>query len=94
AWHWTNIGYYSTTTAAAAAYMAYHNSTAASSKQARSYQIKDTINADYKTVYLFDSSGALVGNVTIQYVVNPDYDPNGEPPQDQTIPLTPELLGA
>ncbi|ARG31806.1 virulence factor TspB C-terminal domain-related protein [Acinetobacter baumannii] len=94
AWHWTNIGYYSTTTAAAAAYMAYHNSTAVSSKQARSYQIKDTINADYKTVYLFDSSGVLVGNVTIQYVVNPDYDPNGEPPQDQTIPLTPELLGA
>lgn len=53
AWHWTNIGYYSTPTEAAVAYMAYHNSTAASSKQARSYQIKDTINADYKTVYLF-----------------------------------------
>ncbi|HHP4778951.1 virulence factor TspB C-terminal domain-related protein [Acinetobacter baumannii] len=81
AWHWTNIGYYSTPTEAAVAYMAYHNSTASSSKQAASYQIKDTISDKSKTVNLFDSSGTLVGLATIQWLLNPNYDPNA-PPQE------------
>ena len=83
AWHWTNIGYYSTTTEAAVAYMAYHNSTASSSKQAASYQIKDTISANSKTVNLFDSSGALVGLATIQWLLNPNYDPKAPPQENQ-----------
>ncbi|HGH3284432.1 virulence factor TspB C-terminal domain-related protein [Acinetobacter baumannii] len=83
AWHWTNIGYYSTPTEAAVAYMAYHNSTASSSKQAASYQIKDTISANSKTVNLFDSSGALVGLATIQWLLNPNYDPKAPPQENQ-----------
>ncbi len=83
AWHWTNIGYYSTTVEAAVAYMAYHNSTASSSKQAASYQIKDTISDNSKTVNLFDSSGALVGLATIQWLLNPNYDPKAPPQENQ-----------
>ncbi|MDN8414924.1 virulence factor TspB C-terminal domain-related protein [Acinetobacter baumannii] len=83
AWHWTNIGYYSTPTEAAVAYMAYHNSTASSSKQAASYQIKDTISDKSKTVNLFDSSGALVGLATIQWLLNPNYDPKAPPQENE-----------
>lgn len=83
AWHWTNIGYYSTTVEAAVAYMAYHNSTASSSKQAASYQIKDTISDKSKTVNLFDSSGALVGLATIQWLLNPNYDPKAPPQENE-----------